>query len=275
MKLLFEDVLTKLKFTGKRVQKFKGWIENANKGCDIKLLDARTNQYDKAEELVSFYTFAPLELMKDKKELIQEILSLVDVNVSIEGEIKLAFERQFTPPKGYLEWFKNKVAEHPIKYIREQGKKHIEEGKLLETNTHIDVVLESDNLLILVEMKFTSDISTQTTFNTNRNQLARMIDVGISEIENKTKNKKLIILLCSPSEFNKKKSRLFYYKIQEYSDFNKIKQDIEWRKLEEIEQHLLKVAWLPIEELIKIIYRNFKSPEMNDAINFFKERRLA
>ena len=129
-------------------------------------------------------------------------------------------------------------------------KDRIKRGKPLETNTHVDTVIKTENLLILVEMKFTSDISTQTTFGSNRNQLARTIDVGISKA--KKKGKKLVVLLCSPSEFYHKKSRFYYYKMQEYSDFHKIKQDICWRELEEIKECLLSTAWIPLEKVIKI-----------------------
>ena len=125
---------------------------------------------------------------------------------------------------------------------------------------------------MFVETKFTSDISAQTTFNVNRNQLARIIDVGISEAEKK--DKKLIILLCSPSEFYQKKSRFFYYKIQEYSDFQKIKEDIGWRGLEKIKQYVFAVSWLPLEKAIDVIYRDLDFPDLDEAMNFFKERNL-
>jgi Holliday junction resolvase len=271
MRLLFEGLTRKLRLTKERLQKFEDWIENANKADNTKSLDARTNQYDKAEELITFYTFAPIELRKDKANVIQEVLKLANIRVQLEGEISLDFEKQFKPSKDYLKWLENEVAKHPVKYIRKQGLEHIANGKPLETNTHVDVVLESNNFLILIEMKFTSDISAQTTFNVNRNQLARIIDVGISEAE---KKKKLIILLCSPSQFSQKRSRFFYYKIQEYSDFKKIKEDTGWRGIEKIKQHVFAVNWLPLEKVIAVIYKDLDSPDLDEAMSFFKERNL-
>jgi len=271
MKLLFENLAEKY-FTKERIRKFKDWIENANKARETKSLGKKANQYDKAEELITFYTFAPLELGEKKKDVVQEILRLANVHGRVKGKINLSFEKQLRPPKGYLIWLTNEVKKHPVKYIREQGKKHIKTGKRLETNTHVDAVIKTENLLILVEMKFTSDISTQTTFGSNRNQLARTIDVGISEA--KKKGKRLVVLLCSPSEFYHKKSRFYYYKIQEYSDFHKIKQDICWRELEEIQECLLATAWIPLEKVIKITYRNFSFSELEEAKRFFKERNL-
>lgn len=272
MKLLFENLAEKY-FTKERIRKFKDWIENANKAREAKSLGKKPNQYDKAEELISFYTFAPLELREDRKELVQEILRLANVDETVGEPISLGFERQFKPPEGYLKWLEKEVSRHPVKYIREQGKDHVERCRRLEANTHVDAVIETGNLLILVEVKFTSDIAPQTTFNANRNQLTRTIDVGISEVE-ESKNKKLVVLLCSPSEFYHKKSRFYYYKMQEYSDFHKIKQDICWRELEEIKERLLATAWIPLEKVIKITYRNFSFSELEEAKRFFKERNL-
>lgn len=271
MRLLFENLAEK-HFTKERIRKFKDWIENANKARGTNSLDEKANQYDKAEELITFYAFAPIELTENKKDVVQKILRLANVHQPVEGKINLSFERQLRPPKGYLRWLTNEVRKHPVRYIREQGKEHIKTDKRLETNTHVDTAIETDNFLILIEMKFTSDISTQTTFNVNRNQLARIIDVGISEA--KKKRKKLIVLLCSPSEFYHKKSRLYYYKIQEYSDFSKIKEDVYWRELKEIKRSVLAIAWVPLERVIEITYGTFDFPELEKAKEFFKERNL-
>lgn len=82
----------------------------------------------------------------------------------------------------------------------------MERGRTLETNTHVDFFVETDSLLILVETKFTSDISGQTTFNPNRNQLARLIDVGISAIQEKSK--KLVVLLLFSARAGLKLKRM-------------------------------------------------------------------
>ena len=125
----------------------------------------------------------------------------------------------------------------------------------------------------MVEVKFTSDISAQTTFNSNRNQLARTTDVGISEA--KKRGKGLVVLLYTPSEFYHRKSRFYYYKIQEYSDFYKVKEDICWREFEGIKEGVLAITWIPLEKVIEIVYRNFDFPELDKAKEFFKERNLA
>lgn len=272
IRLLFKD-LAKNYFTEEKIQKFKSWIDNANKARKEDSLDEEANQYDKAEELITFYTFAPLDLRDDKKEVVQEILKPTNIHEPVEEPISLRFEKQFQPPRGYLKCLTKEVSRHPVRYIREQGKKHANRGERLEGNTHVDAVIDTKNLLILVEVKFTSDFASQTTFNSSRNQLARTIDVGISEVK-RNKNKKLVVLLCSPSKSYHEKSRLYYYKIQEYSDLNRVKEDIVWRTLGDIEEHLLGVAWVPLERVIEIVYQDFDSPVSKEAKRFFAERNL-
>jgi hypothetical protein len=157
--------------------------------------------------------------------------------------------------------------------VRDQAKDHKNRKKPLETETHADAFIETNNLLILVEMKFISDISCQTTFNPTRNQLARLIDVGIQIARNKTKP--LILLLSSPTELFESKNRLYYYKIKEYCSYAEIQKDIRWRKQEDIEKNLLAVKWIPLEEVIKIFYKDFSHPDKEEAMVFFRERKLA
>lgn len=270
MKLLFED-LAKKQFTSARVQKLKNWVEHADSARKSGNLNEFANQYDKAEELMTFYAFAPLAIRNDRANTLNELLSVIKVCEAVKGEVSIAFEQQLRPPKGYLEWLSTRISEHPVRYIREQERIHSEKGKPLETNTHVDVVLEAKNLLILVEVKFTSDISSQTTFNLHRNQLARTIDAGISRLK---KDQELVVLLCSPSEFYRKKSRFYYYKLQEYTDFKNITYDIGWRELAEIKNCLLTVVWVPLEKVIELIYRNLDIPQLDEAMIFFRERRL-
>jgi hypothetical protein len=273
MRLLFEDLATR-HFTPERAQKLRDWVGNACKAREEGQLEKGANQYDKAEELVTFYAFAPLCLREDKAKMVQEMLRLTDVKTDVSRIERLSFEKQFPPPEGYLKWLANHIDEHPVRYVREQAIDQ-KRGKTLETKTHVDFAVETANLLILIEMKFTSDISIQTTFNPYRNQLARLVDVGIDvakgDIE---KPKKLVVLVCSPKEFFDRKSRLFYYKIRDYSDYREVKKDIEWRSQEEIEKYLQKVAWVSLEEVIRILYTGFSHSDKVEALAFFEERKL-
>ncbi len=273
MRLLFEDALEEcFKPPEARVQKLKTWVEQANSARSTSNLEPFPNQYDKAEELITFYTFAPLVLSSKRQGLTNQILNLASINQSVDSVVSVCLERQYRPPAGYLSWLKNKVKNHPVRYIREQAINHLKTNRRLESNTHVDALIETKEFIIFFEMKFTSDISDDTTFNPCRNQLARLIDVGLDVA--KAKGKKLIVILSTPSTLYALKSRLYYYKIQEYSNPLMIQKDIAWRPEKEIEDTLLAVKWIPLEDLISLLYRDFNHPDKEEATRFFEERKL-
>ena len=273
MKLLFEEA-TKGCFNPAeaRIQKLKAWVEQANSARNTGNLEPYPNQYDKAEELITFYTFAPLVLSLNQVGLTNKILALAGISPFEENVVSVGLERQYPPPAGYLQWFKNEVKSHPIRYIREQSDKHLKTNKPLESRTHVDAVIETDKLLIFFEIKYTSDIAHSTVFNPYRNQLARLIDVGLEAA--KCSGKEVLVILSSPTTIYASRSRLYYYKIQGYSNPLMIQKDIAWRPVKEIEENVLAVKWIALEELISLLYKDFSHPDKEEAIEFFKERKL-
>lgn len=273
MRLVYEDIAKKL-LTPNRVLKYQKWVKEAEKARKTGSLNARKNQYDKAEELVTFYTFAPLmhEKVPDevKIKVIREILGFIGVKDPIK-EVKVLFEMDLQPPDSYLQWLRKEVRHHSIKYIRKEA----ETKRILEGNTQVDAIIKTDNLLILIEVKFTSDISPHTKFGLIRNQIARSIDVGISKAQGS--HKKLVVLLCTPSKLYQRRSRFYYYKMQEYSNFSNLQKDVPWRTISEIKENLLKVKWISLEDVIKIVYQNtnkYLSFETKEVDEFFRERGL-
>ena len=274
MRLLFKDAIeTCFNPPEDRLKKLSKWVENSNLARDPanRNLEAYLNQYDKAEELITFYTFAPLVLSLNKVGLINRILGLANVSAYEENVVDVGLERQCRPPKGYLQWIKNDVKNHPVKYIREQAKAH-KANQRLESNTHVDAFIETDKLLIFFEIKFISDISYDTTFNPSRNQLARLVDVGLEL--NEHNGKEVLVILATPRRFFQKKSRLYYYKIKEYTDPEKIKEDIEWRSLSNIKDNVLAVRWIALEDLIDVLYRDFEHEDKKEALEFFREKNF-
>ena len=228
--------------------------------------------YDEAEILVTFYTFAPLadERVPDdaKRRILQGILK---TNDPVKGGIRLKIERQLASPQGYMDWLrKYEIKQHPIRYIREEAK----DKEILEGRTHVDAQIVTDNLLILIEVKFTADIQFDTVYAIHRNQLARTIDVGIERA--RRSGKKLIVLLCTPKAYMERKSRLYYYKIQEYSNPVNIKKDIQWRPAEDFKDMVVK--WVSLEEVIETVYSHAEnyitSEEMQQLSSFFSDRML-
>lgn len=274
MKLLFEEIASRcFKPSERRIKKLKKWIIESESAREKGILEARPNQYDKAEELITFYTFAPFFLNSNQASLINRILKYSGIVASVDIVVSASLERLIPPPIGYLSWIQGQVKDHPIKYIREQAITRKNENKLLEGSTHADAYIETEELLILFEMKFTSDISYCTTFNPFRNQLARLIDVGLEVA--KSKEKRLVVFFSAPSSLYESKSRLYLYKIKEYSDPLMIERDIAWRPFDHIKNYFLAVKWIALEELIDLLYNNFNHPDKEAALKFFKERNFA
>lgn len=274
MRLFFQETLQEcFQVPENREQKFKEWIKKANNARATGNLETFPNQYDKAEELITFYTFAPLILSLNRVGLTNRILGLAGVSAYEENVVSVGLEKLYLPPNRYLSWLKNEVKNHPVKYIREQAENRITKNKPLESKTHVDAYIETDKLLIYFEIKFTSDISDSTTFNVNRNQLARLIDVGLKAVG--LSGKELLVILSTPACFYENKSRLYYYKVNEYVDPRIIAKEIGWRPLQEIQDNLLAVRWIALEDLISSLYKDFTHPDKAGAIEFFKERKIA
>jgi len=270
LRFIYQDVANKV-LTPHRTLKYQKWIEEAEKARKTDSLDAKKNQYDKTEELITFYTFAPLELVPSevKVRIIREILGFININESIKS-MELHFEKDLPPPNKYMRWLSEEAKKHPIRYIRKQA----ETRRIFEGFTQIDAMIKTDNLLVLFETKFTSDISAYTKFGIVRNQIARIIDVGIDEA--RRLNKKLVVLLCTPSKLYEVQGRLYCYKMQEYSKISNIQKDIPWRTSDEISKNMLKATWISLEKIIEIIYRSAKSyvdyRDLKDVETFFNER---
>ena len=274
MKLLFEEALQGcFNPPEARIQKLRTWVERANNARNTGNLESFPNQYDKAEELITFYTFAPLVLSLNRVGLTNRILGLAGISPFEENVVSVGLERRYRPPAGYLIWLKNEVKRHPIRYIRKQSAQHLKTNKPLESRNHVDAFIETDKLLIFFEIKYTSDIAYGTAFNPYRNQLARLIDVGLDLA--KCSGKEVLVLLSTPSALYERRSRLYYYKVQEYSDPLMIKRDIAWRTVPEIRDNLLAVKWIALEELIGLLYKDFVHPDKEEALEFFRERNLA
>src|SRR5208337_1615071 len=116
MRLLFKEAIqTCFNPPEDRLKKLNAWVENSNSARNPANpdLEAYPNQYDKAEELITFSTFAPLVLSLNRVGLVNRILSLAKVSAYEENVVDVALERQYSPPKGYLKWVKEDVKTHP------------------------------------------------------------------------------------------------------------------------------------------------------------------
>ena len=263
-----------------RYAKYDEWIRNSERTRRDGFKshnDRYANQYDKAEELITWNTFAPLLKLTPQ---VQDKLIVELVNAGLQIDIadhidewgfKIQFERTLPSPPSYLNHVQSTVANHPVRYVRLEA-----EGKeTLEGDTHVDIAFENSRLLILGEVKFMSDIQWGVTYDPNRNQLARLIDTGLRA----ARDKKLAIILFTPDSIYHAKSRLYYYKLKEYREsIENLRADLPHRKLEEITKTLIGTGWVPLEFAASTIHRKAIEQGLvvrEDSKKFYEERKIA
>ena len=275
---IFSDLARNV-LSAARYAKYAEWVQNAKKtrqDAPMSPMDRYTNQYDKAEELITWNTFAPLLKVgpRVKDMLIADIVNLglqKDTTEYLdEWGFKVHFEKTLPPPPSYLKHIRSTVANHPVRYVRLSA-----EGKeILEGDTHVDVAFENAKLLVLGEVKFMSDIQWGVTYDPNRNQLARLIDTGISE----ARDKKLAVILFSPESAYRSKSRLYYYKLKDYSEsIENLRADMPHRSLEEITKTLIGTGYVPLEFAASTIHKKAIEQGLlakEDSYRFYEERRI-
>ncbi|KXH71131.1 MAG: hypothetical protein AM326_12000 [Candidatus Thorarchaeota archaeon SMTZ-45] len=133
----------------------------------------------------------------------------------LEGDLELFFETTLPSPSSYKSWLGKYLNERQfIPHILDSayGKRN------LEGPTHIDALLmnPSNGFAVMVEAKVLSDISYQVTYDSTRNQMARIIDVMLEENSHlceplcRRDPKRTLFLLLTPEMFKLNPSRRLY-----------------------------------------------------------------
>lgn len=177
-----------------------------------------------------------------------------------------------------------------------------------EGSTTIDATMHSDKLDVYIEAKYLSDISTDISYLTIRNQILRSIDTILAKSTNNGKNigtelPPFYFVLLTPGMFRTKKyggpanvdknskflkainpstSRLFCYVMDRYRNPNKLKSELpHWKgKLSnDMWEDLSKrIGWLTFEEIMDVVVANghglLEWEELNTWCNFFQERGI-
>lgn len=279
---LFRD-LAEERLSKARYEKYIKWVKTSNEArhgsrrADISF--EKANQYDKAEELITWNTFVPLlKLNKEtRNKTITNILAgPLDGDLSKyldEVGFKVDFERELSSPPSYLERIQKSSLDHPVKYVREGAKR---KRVRLEGKTHVDVVFENSKILVLGEVKFMSDIACQVRYDPVRNQLARLIDVGLSY--GRECGKRLAVVIFAPEWGYHRKNRLYYYKIRDYRESpENIRADLPHRSLEELTNGLLGVGLVPLDRAASVIHKaaiDSGLEQLEDIFSFYAERRI-
>jgi hypothetical protein len=195
-------------------------------------LSERTNQYDKSEVLLTWYSFAPFLGLNDSErsavllDLVRrglqpcrrggEAADQAILELEPTAPVTVQLETPVDPPQAYLtNQAINAVRSHPVRYIRHRGERHIAEGLRLEGHTRFDVWIEwPGQLAVGVEAKFTSDAKEGTDYNAIRNQIIRGIDAGYERVKGRGQ---FVYLLLVPRNLYSPRKRWFAYLLEEYA----------------------------------------------------------
>lgn len=236
-------------------------------------------QYFKDETLLTLYGLVALDLcdpLAGRTARLDELLRLALGN-SWSGFAatapRLSLEPQISPPADYLTSLTERLEEHPVAYVRALG----EGNGRLEGATHLDAQIRDADRRILFEAKFLSDISCQTTYGVERNQIARNLDAGLDKVDGDAE--RLYFVLLTPRRFRDgAPSRLYRYKMDEYRrDPECLRRDLAHRRgetdYETLARHL---GWATWEDVCAILRASCPADARTTAVlQFFEERRLA
>ncbi|WP_139891390.1 hypothetical protein [Bacillus sp. D386] len=229
-------------------------------------------QSDKDETIITLYTFAALQKGGNNgwKDILTKCYPSESWNIN---NTKLLLERAISPSKNMQNRLRSRALSNPVRYIREQCNSE----KLVEGKTNFDALLEINNdKKIFFECKYTSDISYQTTYITDRNQIARCIEVGLEAV-----GYNFYFVLVTPKRYREfPGNRLYYFKMRQYqTDPMVLANDIptisNWCH-EELVNLMKRISWITWEDCFSSIHKmKFLTPfEFNSLRVFYKDRSI-
>ncbi len=151
-----------------------------------------------------------------------------------------------------------------------------------ETTGGIKLGSQSPSWICFCEMKWYSDISTSTTHDIHRNQLARVIENALYFNDGDRHSDCVYVALVTPKAFKNTnvKSRLYQYKFEEYeADRGHLVKDFEACVLEEKSEHAignvadrvkkLTLRWSTYDE----IFANIPNSKISEKLKEFWQKR--
>ncbi|PGT15165.1 hypothetical protein [Bacillus cereus] len=221
MTLIFDREYLKSLFVGDKEKRIRRVEESLRRVYEYSVNRQEGNvksqkrilQADKDETIITLYTFAAIH--KSKNDGWNDILTKCFPSESWNiHNTNLRLEQAISPSKNMQDRLRGQALSNPVKYLREQCNSE----KRVEGKTNFDALLEvNTDKKIFFECKYTSDISYQTTYVTERNQIARCIEVGLEAVNYNVEN--FYFILVTPERYRKfPGSRLYYFKMKQYQN---------------------------------------------------------
>lgn len=236
---------------------------------------------ENSEDLITWNTFSVLgsERITDKWEWILELLQMslgknfyknkFDKDDLNKAEIFLwkgRRKREFYPPPEHDKWLKEKLTSEHFEKLKERLKKN----QRLEGPSEIDVVIETNKLLIFIEAKYLEDISIKTTRDLTRDQITRNIDVGTFQAIDDGKEFYFILLTLDKYP----RQRLFWYKMMDYKNPSLLKKAIPYRAIGKYRISFRKtsrnIGWITWSNLKRIVMKVIQDNSILEKSTIYK-----
>jgi len=255
----------------------------------------RERQYDKSEQVITYYLLAALSLATDQFRDAEKLRTLFARGFSSAGSVEeiighlgkhgwagLRYEALICPTEDHRKAIQGNVASIPISYLRDITQNKL--GVRFESPTHLDAFVGDPLPLIKgggdvglgFEAKFTSDIDSHTTYSPHRNQIIRNIEVGHGRFA------KFFFILITPRVFLERRSRFYVYKMEEYRSAK----GVEALRRDSLiaQSHDIAIGWqkrigfLAWEDIVEIVYPRglpgFDHEDAADLSEFLRQRGL-
>jgi hypothetical protein len=192
----------------------------------------------------------------------------------LDGNLYLFFEANLPSPESYKEWLRQNIKnQHFIPYVLDAAKR--DNARAFEGATHTDGLLinSSNGFSIIFEAKVLSDISYMVSFDIQRNQFARNIDVMLENnprlappLKFRNPDYSLFILL-TPEVFRKQpNTRLYGWLFNEYrNDPKALSRDLPHRDGADWDSVAKRIGWVTFEDIEKVLPK--ACPWLSNSIN--------
>ena len=149
-------------------------------------------------------------------------------NDCLTGDVHLYFEARLPSPQTYVTWLSAHVTERQIvPYIRDAAART--SARPLEGPSRVDALFVNplNGFGLLIEAKVLSDIDTTVSFDNQRNQLARNIDLmlerhtdgSVGSVISQRRPERSLLALLTPEVFARKpKTRLYGWLLRDYQE---------------------------------------------------------
>lgn len=179
---------------------FKGRLFRGQDGRPTKKM--RDLESPNSEDAVTWSVFRLLDRHFADQPWLPGLLAVAGCEVAVGGRPHVAFWEKGYPPRTRLLWLLDNT-DHPrvanssgahqdpkrLPLVRRnlpEYRQRVEKGQIrgrykwvLEGPTEFDIVIRCSGLLVAVEAKLYSDVATEVRWDTERDQIRRVIDVGL------------------------------------------------------------------------------------------------